>query len=382
MKRALFLVLALAIPAAAQTPTPAATATPAPAIGVTTSASSGPVSAQLQLDKNKVELGQSLRVTLDLRYPSNLTLTPIPADKFDFKPFDVQDARSSKMPAEASPGAAGGANGTLEHLRYSFKIAPFDTGPMKIPTQNIPFTLNGKEQKVALDGPIVEVSRITPGKDDKPDEIRDLKALETSPFPRALLVALVLAGLLLLYLLVRFIAWLRRPKLKHVAPPIAPYPWAQQELSRLEKERPDQEGRFEEFYERLTMILRVYLGWRYRRSLLEQTTSETLASLGAPAGRLSTDSYLSEDHWRDLRTILEQADLAKFAAMSPSEGRTEEHIRLARHLIENNAPFEEHTPKGSGPPSRGAAGGATQGPPSRGAAGGATQGQKVAGGSK
>jgi hypothetical protein len=317
--------------------TPVWAQTPAPS-GQASSAARGPVSVQLQIDKGKVEIGQSLRLNLDLRYPSNITLTPPPAEKFEFKPFDVQDSTLVTMPPESG----------MQHLRYSFKLAPFDFGTVKIPDQTIPFQLNGKPDNVTITGPSVLVSRMVPGKNDKVDEIRDLKEFEAAPFPQALLIALVFGGLLLLFLLYQLVRWLRRPKPKKAAPPVLPYPWAQQELSRLERERPDKEGRSEEFYERLTLILRTYLGWRYGRPLLEQTTGETLDSLSpvpqfSHAGRgTGQGAGLSDEHWNALRAVLEQADLVKFARLSPPDGRTEQHLEVARHLVEQNAPFEEH----------------------------------------
>ena len=113
-------------------------------------------------------------------------------------------------------------------------------------------------------------------------------------------------------------------------PQLDPYPQALADLAALAASQLNQQGQWQEFYDRLSLVLRRYLGWRYHVPLLEQTTTESMRSLS-----------LAEQPHRRLKEILENADLVKFAKMYPPLEQSDKHLSWAKELIEANAPPQE-----------------------------------------
>ncbi|MBK7480262.1 MAG: hypothetical protein IPI69_11465 [Bacteroidales bacterium] len=82
------------------------------------------------------------------------------------------------------------------------------------------------------------------------------------------------------------------------------------ELELLRDEQLWQKGETKRYYTRLTEIIRQYLENRYGVNSLELTTSETLEAL------LKT-GFKKNELYKRLRSVLNQADLVKFAKYKP-----------------------------------------------------------------
>jgi hypothetical protein len=120
-------------------------------------------------------------------------------------------------------------------------------------------------------------------------------------------VAATLIALLLRY-------WLRRPKPVAPAPPPRP-PWevALEALFDIQQSRLIEAGRFGEHFDRVSHVLRRYLGDRYGFDGLESTTREILAAL--------TQRQMHTDAYDAVRRFLDESDLVKFANMTPTEAQ-------------------------------------------------------------
>ena len=293
---------------------PAPTATPSPA-------SEAAITVTASVDKQVLEIGQSLRVQVEIGYSDSVELKPVDPKNWDIKPFELQDSALARLPDD--PG----------HLkvRYNLRVTAFDEGEVQFPAITLEYGKAGESHKASSKPIAIKVNRVTPGKDDKPDEIRDLKQMNGAPFPPLLLAALIALVALLGWALYKFIGWLRRPRPKQAEPALPPFEWARRELDRIEREKIWEEGRYEEYYDQLTLVLRHYLGWRLGVALLEKTTSETLTALKDKTG-------LEYDAWKELKVILEEGDLTKFARQRPSPENILTHLGQARRLLEAHAP--------------------------------------------
>ena len=135
-------------------------------------------------------------------------------------------------------------------------------------------------------------------------------------------VALLLAPLLL---------WLWRKwksRVKPVpAPPPPPLPWvvAQANLDALVTSGLVESERFDEFFDRLSDIVRRYLGDRFGFDGLESTSDEVT--------RAVLRNRLARPHIDEVRAILEEADLAKFARAATDAARCGLVIDRARRLV-------------------------------------------------
>jgi hypothetical protein len=101
------------------------------------------------------------------------------------------------------------------------------------------------------------------------------------------------------------------------------------ELARLNREKPWQKGAVKEYYAELSLIIRSYLEERYQISAPESTTREIEAMLrqtGFPRERMS-----------DLRKILDQSDMAKYAQDLGADKPHEQYILRSEELIKQTA---------------------------------------------
>jgi hypothetical protein len=138
----------------------------------------------------------------------------------------------------------------------------------------------------------------------------------------AVLIALVVGALGALLVS----RWLRRPKKLPPPPPPRP-PWdvALEALHDIRHAGLTREGRFAEVFDRVSDVLRRYLGDRYGYDGLESTTREALTSLRETTPQIE-DLPGIEGFMRD-------ADLVKFARLTPSEGECLDLLARAESIV-------------------------------------------------
>lgn len=163
-------------------------------------------------------------------------------------------------------------------------------------------------------------------------------------------IALVV-GALVAWLVQR---WLKRPRPVPPPPPPRP-PWevAFESLHDVRHAGLTREGRFAEHFDRVSDIVRRYLGDRYGFDGLECTTREMLGELRATTPRIVV---LDE-----IERFLRQADLVKFARLTPNEAECTTALGEAEQIVERTVP--PLLPAGTAPasPTTSHADGATDG---------------------
>jgi len=120
--------------------------------------------------------------------------------------------------------------------------------------------------------------------------------------------------------------WLRRPKALPPPPPPRP-PWdvALEALHDIRHAGLTREGRFAEVFDRVSDVLRRYLGDRYGYDGLESTTREALSSL-----RETTPAI---EDLPGIEGFMRDADLVKFARLTPSEGECLDLLARAESIV-------------------------------------------------
>ncbi len=168
---------------------------------------------------------------------------------------------------------------------------------------------------------LLEVSRVrlTPPDSSK---IFDIAGPYKAPvtlgeiLPWILLVLIVSA---LVWLLIRFFRRFAGTR-KEIVLPVRTEPAhviAFRELEKLKNEKLWQSGETKKYYTRLTEILRQYLEDRFRVFSLELTTSETLEAL------IKT-GFKKDESYNRLKSVLNEADLVKFAKYKPEPSENEQ----------------------------------------------------------
>jgi hypothetical protein len=200
----------------------------------------------------------------------------------------------------------------------------FTTGVHRVAAVNIDYRdAAGNKHSASTPEMVVPVQSVLPAGKVEP---RDVKAPVPYPFALALppwawglIVAL---GGLVVWLLMR-----RRPVPAVVAPPPLPADEeAFRKIDALLAENLLRNGQVKEFCDRLSDVLRHYLGRRFGLQSMGDTYYELLAALELQP------QLTPEDH-AELTRFLDACDLAKFAKARPDEAQLTALVEAARGLI-------------------------------------------------
>jgi hypothetical protein len=144
-------------------------------------------------------------------------------------------------------------------------------------------------------------------------------------------LAALLFGLLFAWL---FSRWRKRPRALPPPPPPRP-PWevALEELDEVRRADLIRARRLSEHFDRASDAIRRYLGGRYGFDGLESTTREALTLL--------ENVGLSPEQFHELRSFLRQADLVKFANLTPSEQECDDVLTRGEGIVRSTMLREE-----------------------------------------
>lgn len=141
--------------------------------------------------------------------------------------------------------------------------------------------------------------------------------------------------------------WLKRPRrLPPPPPPRPPWELAFEELAALKSLELLHAQRYSDFYARVSDTVRKYLGGRFGYDGPECTTREAIAELRRHA--LSQSTFTSIDQF------LAQADLVKFARLTPSEPECLVALKEAEVIVTATLPVPEAAPITEGEIEKGA----------------------------
>ncbi len=163
------------------------------------------------------------------------------------------------------------------------------------------------------------------------------------PVVKALPYALLAFALVALALLLVALWRWRRQLQEKAKAPLPPDLAALEELQQLENEGLIAKRQFKEFYSRLSDTVRVFLGKVFGFDGLECTTSELVREL--------EDKPVPPSLEREILSLLEEADLVKFAKYRPDPVTAERALERARAIVRQTpfiAPAAEGNPASQG----------------------------------
>lgn len=196
-------------------------------------------------------------------------------------------------------------------LIKKYGVTQFDSGKYTIPRLTV--LINGKPS--LSDSLKVEVNDVKVDTlKQKMYDIKDVAKVETaSDWWKYLLGLLLLAGIgFLVYWLIKKYQNREKPEEVIFTSPIEK---ATSLLQQLEKKELWQRGEVKSYYSELTDIARNYIEEEIQIPAMESTTSELIAGLRRVANQKKLK--LSKETLQNLETVLQQADLVKFAKVKP-----------------------------------------------------------------
>jgi hypothetical protein len=307
----LALTLLLAMRVAADTATPAA----APA----------PVEIQTRVEPKTVTIGTPFRYTMRITADKETELV-VPQLAGQIGDFQVTDFGAAPPREE---------QGRVVVERW-YTLLTYKPGDAIVPGPTVQYRVPGSDlENVAAPDALVIVQSLLdrPGA-TPPADVRDIKGPVAVPKDYRPLIWLGAAGLGVIALAGALSYVLnRRRRGVSAAPPRPAHEIALEALAKLHAARLLEAGRHEEFYVRLSDIVRSYLEVRFRLRAPEMTTEEFLQAA-------QRDPQLAPPQRSRLGTFLSEADLVKFARYVPAAEDGERAYNAAREFVQSTAPIE------------------------------------------
>ena len=232
--------------------------------------------------------------------------------------FEVNDAQRSRIDGKSSSTTT-----------FKLPMSAFALGKKKTPELTFDVVQGGETGSFTVPGAEVEiVSSLPKDVEEKGAGLIDVRPPDAVPIRTwRLLYALgaLLAAGLIAYGVRR---WLKRPRPLVVGPPKPVLPLPQRTLAALDALRTEElpaKGRAQEFYFRLSEILRGYLGERYGFEAMECTSNELLEAIR----RLHTPGLPV----KDLTDFAFMSDLAKFAKVLPTPDECKQSLEFGYRLV-------------------------------------------------
>ena len=218
--------------------------------------------------------------------------------------------------------------GDRYELIKKYGLTQFDSGKYTIP--RIPVIINGKT--VYSDSLAIEISDVKVDTlKQKMYDIKDIAAVK-SPMGNWWIYVLVVIGLIGLGFLIFYLLKNRKPKAKaEVVVYKTPIEKATTLLQQLESKELWQKGAVKDYYSELTDIVRNYIEEEIKIPAMESTTSELIEGLRKAAKQKKLK--LSNDTVENLEKVLQQADLVKFAKVTPLDYEIEEDKKRISNTI-------------------------------------------------
>lgn len=280
------------------------------------------------VDITQLKIGEQINLTLQVKTDS-LSMVEFAAEPL-FLPFEI---------IEESPIDTLRAQ---QHYLYTkrYALIQFDSGAYWIPPQKIVVDGFSKfSDSIAIEVTTVKVDTIQ-------QPLFDIKPIQTVERSYNQLIKNILLVFVFSLLLAILYVLNRQYKKKKAAllEEIPPFDRAIQELKALENELPQAQEEYKHYYSKLTDVVRRYLEEEADIDALESTSDELLdkLELRIDAGTLD----LSLETLNNLKKVLQNADLVKFARSAPAIGiATTDRAMVEQVVIETKealpAPTEE-----------------------------------------
>jgi hypothetical protein len=299
--------------------------------GVSKSAQSDSISLTVTATPAEADLSQHVRVVLEVVAPADLSVElenyGHELTKSD-RTFQFRVSRSSE---QSEPPSADGRRRRVQTYDLEFFLA----GPHELPGARLTYAKSvGSAGEPSENPPTASleteslpiVIREPVAARLEPEELRRITVLDPvelpSPWHRWWPAALPAAAVAAAWF------WFRRRRRREAAaPPIPAHEWALAELARLVADDLVGHGLLQEYFYRISDVVRGYIERRFDVSAPEMTTEEFLAAA-------SRDHRFESEHTDALTRFLTECDLVKYARHQPTTAECDGVHKAARRFIE------------------------------------------------
>jgi hypothetical protein len=275
------------------------------------------IEVKTEFDTNQIRIGEVFHMDVQVNHPEGI--------RVDF-PL-IQDTLIDKIEVLSAFPADTILNSGMLEIFKKYRLTSFDTGLYVVPPLKFQFHSDVWTDSIESNRMFLYVHTV-----QTDSSIYDVKVPIHMPVGFIELLPFLLGGVFLLAAIGFLIWYLRRrkknkPLFRSVKPEDPAHIIAFRELRELKDEKLWQQSEFKSYYTRLTEIVRRYMERRYNMQAMEMTSYDILESW-----RLSRDHR--EDLTGKLRSLLDLADLVKFAKQKPVASENEENMERAYEFVD------------------------------------------------
>ncbi|WP_430411173.1 hypothetical protein [Kordia sp.] len=270
------------------------------------------------VDSTQLKIGEEIKLSIIVEADSTASVV-FPQEANEFLPLELLEAYKVDTLKKD----------TKYNLTRKYGLTQFDSGNYYIPKQKIlinekPFYTDSI--RIAVADVAVDTLK------QKMYEIKELVSVEKGSsnwwkWFLGILGILAIFGLYFYY----FVFQLKAKKKKKKKKEIPPYDRALLQLNELDNSTLLLKSEYKDYYSELTNIVRQYIEEEVRIDALESTTEELIRKIEAQkqAGYLD----LKEETIKNLKNVLQTADLVKFAKSKPDDAVVQADRNLVEHIV-------------------------------------------------
>jgi hypothetical protein len=213
------------------------------------------------------------------------------------------------------------------------RMVSFEPGVHTLPAPEARLTLpDGREETLCASPLSFRVASVLSSA-GKPQDIREIKPPRELPVSYLIPILIGAGALILLAAFVALLRFLRRPRAAAARPPPprSAHEIAYEELRKIKDQDLPGRGLIEEFYVRVSNVVRHYLENRFALRSPERTTEEFLSEM-------ASSETLSLKHQELVGDFLSHCDLVKFARFRPAPRQIENVYDSAVTLVDETTP--------------------------------------------
>jgi hypothetical protein len=276
------------------------------------------------------EIGDRIPVQIITKHPKNF--------KVQWPALDLSKSKLELLDSIIKTDTSSSGNEII--YTQNFNITGFDSGAFYFPSLAFKFNKNGDTTKYTVNTDSVRL-QINTLAIDTTQTIKPIKPPVEIPYTLKELIPWILGGLGAAVAIVLYIWYLRKRKkktLKEIIPVIPSKPAYEEAHEALEKLKAEQAWKMLEtkiYYTLLSDILRRYTGRRWNIETMEHTTDEIIEN--------AEKAGIKSEILNELRELLREADLVKFAKAKPEQETCYNTLLQAENFIENTKPVSENS---------------------------------------
>ena len=298
-------------------------------LGIMRTAEEGPVSVLLTVSPRAPDLSQSVRVHLEIT--ADATVTMIDPDYGDV--LSTGDRVFEYRAREVSREKAKPIGDGRLRWAYDYDLDFVLAGEYELPGADVSFTMVGPDDEalefsVSTEPILLGVAAATEIALSNED-LRTLTRLDPVELPWSWPSAkwLVAIGVVVVAAVAALVLWRRRRRVEKIEIPIAADIWARRELAALLADQLLEKELIQEFFYRISAIVRGYIERRFQVSAPEMTTEEFLAET-------ASDRRFGDGNSAELDKFLCACDMVKYAKHLPVSSECQAVLTAAGDFIE------------------------------------------------